>query len=99
MLRLSLKLLKAKNGKDDWKYPKTGQIDKPMIAWSPFEAATEILGKCLIDQCQWKISKWSSSGEKFNEDSENLESSGNLDVYTFKAVLARPDYSKRLLPT
>lgn len=98
-LRLSLKILKAKNDKDNWKYPKTGQTGISKVAASPLNAAAEIIGKRIIDQCQWTTSTWSSAGEENSGVSEDLNHSANqAEAYTFEAVIARPDCGRFSFP-
>ncbi|KAK4693804.1 hypothetical protein P7C71_g3659, partial [Lecanoromycetidae sp. Uapishka_2] len=77
-LCLSLKILKAKSDKDNWKFPKTGQLGSSKVTATPINAAIDILGKKVIDQCDWKISTLSSA-------------EGETGAYTFEAVLAKND--------
>jgi len=89
-LRLSFKILKAKNDKDSWKYPKKGQTSDSRITASPITAATEMFGQKVIDHCQWASSSWSSAGEEIRGLPEGFEIGANqTEAYTFEAVLAR----------
>lgn len=84
-LKLSLKVLKAKNDKGDWKYPKTARIGNSKLKTSTFDAATEIIGKKVTDQCQWSSSTWSIGEEHVYDASEICV------TYTFEAVIAKPE--------
>lgn len=50
-IRMSLKVLKAKNDKSNWMYA-------PKSEASVADAAVKIIGKRVSDQCQWTV--WSS---------------------------------------
>lgn len=89
-LRFSLKVLKAKNDKGNWKYPKIAGIGISKFKPSMFTAAEEIIGKRVTDQCQPFSTVWSSTGEHIGSTSDNLEASMSQDgTYTFQAVLAK----------
>ena len=89
-LRLSLKVLKAKNDKGNWKYPKIAGIGISKFKPSTFNAAEEIVGKRVTDQCQSFSTAWSSTGEHIDGTSHNLEATVSQDgTYTFQAVLAK----------
>ena len=89
-LRFSLKVLKAKNDKGNWKYPKIAGISISKSKPSVFNAATEIVGKKVTDQCQWFSTAWSSTGEYIDSASDTLEAGVSQDdSYTFEAVLAK----------
>ena len=89
-LRLSLKVLKAKNDRGNWKYPKIAGIGISKFKPSMFNAAEEIIGKKVTDQCQWFSTAWSSTGEHIGSTSHNSEARVSQDgTYTFEAVLAK----------
>ena len=89
-LRFSLKVLKAKNDKGSWKYPKIAGIGTSRFKPSMINAAEEIIGKRVTDQCQWFSTAWSSTGEHIGSSSDNLEASASQNgTYTFEAVLAK----------
>lgn len=89
-LRFSLKVLKAKNDKGNWKYPKIAGIGISKSKPSVFNAAKEILGQKVTDQCQSFSTAWSSTGEHIDNASDTLEASvSQNDNYTFEAVLAK----------
>lgn len=91
-LRLSLKVLKAKTDKHNWKYPKTGTLGNSKVTVSPFNAATEVVGKKITDQCQWMTSTWSSAGDEISAFAKDSANSGQeTEPYIFEAVLARRD--------
>ena len=72
-MRFSLKILKAKNEKGNLMYapkPEAGIVD----------AATKLIGKKVIEQCQWKL--WSSSNAGCPGDDEA--------VYSFEGLLPKP---------
>lgn len=91
-LRLSLKMLKAKDRKGDWTYPKGGALSASRLKAS-FNAATDIFGKKLTRQCELSFSRWSSTGDQIDETtSEQLEPSTSRDVaYTLEATLGKQD--------
>ena len=89
-LRFSLKVLKAKNDKGNWKYPKIAGIGISKSKPSVFNAAKEIIGQKVTDQCQWFSTGWSSTGEHIDSASETLEASVSQNhTYTFGGVLAK----------
>ena len=89
-LRFSLKVLRAKNDKGNWKYPKIAGIGISKSKPSVFNAAKEIIGQKVTDQCQWFSTAWSSTGEHIDSASDTLEASvSQNDTYTFEAVLAK----------
>lgn len=89
-LRLSLKILKAKDRKGDWTYPKSGAVSTSRLEAS-FNAASDMFSKKLTSQCQLISSIWSSTGEQIDEaPSEQLGPSANRDeAYTFEAIMAK----------
>lgn len=97
-LRLSLKILKAKDRKGDWTYPKTRALSASRLEAS-FDAATDIFGKKLTSQCEMKFSSWSSTGKHIGEaTSKDLSSSSSRDeAYTLEAIMAKPDCGTYLL--
>lgn len=89
-LRFSLKVLKAKNDKGNWKYPKIAGIGISKFKPSMFNAAEEIIGKKVTNQCQWFSTAWSSTGEHIGSTLDNSGASVSQDgTYTFEAALAR----------
>ena len=94
-LRLSLKILKAKNDKGNWKYPKAVGIGNSNTRASAFNAATEILGRKMTDQCQRMCSSFSSNGQQIDRTFGDSAVSARQDEnYTFDAVLAKLDRGK-----
>ena len=88
-LRLSLRILKAKNDKANWSYAGIGH---PTTRASAFDAATQTIGKKVTDQCQWICSSWSSAGQQADGNSKISRVDAPQDeVYTFEAVLATPE--------
>lgn len=97
-LRLSLKILKAKDRKGDWTYPKSGALSASRLEAS-FNAATNIFGKKLTSQCESTVSSWSSTGEQVDEaTSERLGPSASRDeAYTLEATIAKQDCGTHFL--
>lgn len=91
-LRLSLKILKAKDRKGDWTYPVSGALSASRLEAS-FNAATKIFGKKLTSQCELTVSSWASTGEQIDEaTSEQLGPSASRDeAYTLEAIMAKRD--------
>ena len=91
-LRLSLKILKAKDRKGDWTYPKSGALSASRLE-AGLHAATDIFGKKLTSHCESIFSSWSSTGEQIDETTfEKLGQSASRDeVYTLEATMAKPD--------
>lgn len=89
-LRLSFKILKARDRKGDWTYPKSGALSASRLEAS-FNAATDIFGKKLTSHCEF--SSWSSTGEQIDETtSERLGPSASRDeAYTLEAIMAKQD--------
>lgn len=88
-LRLSLRILKAKNDKGNWRYAGIGHLK---TGASAFDAATETIGKKITDQCQWICSSWSSAGQQADENLNVSRVDAPQDeVYTFEAVLVKPE--------
>jgi len=89
-LRLSLKVVKAKDEKANWKYPINAGNSK--VETNSFSAAVDIMGKKLTNQCQWTRSVWCSSGQRIDSTSEVSEVENDQACnYTFEAVLAKQD--------
>ena len=91
-LRLSLKILKAKDRKGDWMYPKGGALSASRVE-ANFNAATDIFGKKLTSECESTVSTWSSAGEQIDESMiEHSGSSASSDeAYTLEAINAKKD--------
>ena len=91
-LRLSLKILKAKDRKGDWTYPTNGALIASQFD-ATLHAATDIFGKKLTSQCIVVSSSWLSTGEQIDEaTSKKLEPSASRDeAYNLEATLARRD--------
>ena len=91
-LRLSLKILKAKDRRGDWTYPKSGALSTSRLEAS-LHAATDIFGKKLTSQCNLTCSSWSSTGEPMNEASceESTPNTGRNELYTLEATMAKVD--------
>ena len=95
-LRLSLKILKAKDRKGDWTYPKSGALGD-CESHAVFGAATDMFGKRVTSQCEQIFSSWSSTGERIEEaPSENLGSRKDT-LYAFEAIVAKSDYGTYFL--
>ena len=92
-LRLSFKVLKAKDEKSNWKYPiharaTSESITKPC----PFDAAIDIVGKKVTNQCLWNRSALSSDGDHIVTAPELHELDRHSEsAYLFEAILAKPD--------
>ena len=79
-LRLSLKVLKAKNDKSNWIYA-------PACGDTVLDAAIKIGGSKLVDQCQWRV--WTSVNDNCsNVDMETNENGGRF--YKIEALLPSP---------
>ena len=90
-LRLTLKVLKSKDRKADWKYPLNTGVRRSESECRPFAAIIDILGKKLIDQCQWTCLAWSSTGELVEKATQALEVNPDREPsYRFEAALAKP---------
>ena len=91
-LRLSLKILKAKDRKGDWTYPKSGALSTSQLEAS-LHAATDIFGKKLTSQCNFTCSSWSSAGEHMNEATcgESTPNASRDELYTLEATIAKVD--------
>ncbi len=83
-IRFSLRVLKAKNEKANWTYaPKPGA--------SVQDAATKVVGKKVVEQCQWQI--WNSRGR--DAEGEGSEAGNDLsEMFTIEALLAKPGCGK-----
>lgn len=79
-VRFSLKVLKAKNDQWSWSYV-------PARHPTASDVAVKIVGKKVVDQCQWKF--WNSSWDENLSDPE-LEAETDEDSYKFEAILPTP---------
>ena len=97
-LRLSLRILKAKDRKGDWTYTKSGALSASRLEAS-FNAAANIFGKKLTSQCDSTASSWSSTGEQIDEAaSERLGPSTSInEAYTLEATMAKRDCGRYFL--
>ena len=86
-LRLSLKVLKAKNDKDSFRYPLTTRATNSNHEAFDLNAVSQVLGKKAIDQCHCVSSIWSTAGEPLEEAQVALHE----ETYRFQAILVRPD--------
>lgn len=77
-VRFSFRVLKAKNDQGDWAYVPTRQP-------TALDVAVKIVGKKVVNECQWK--SWNSNWEETPSDPEveNDEAS-----YKFEAILPTP---------
>lgn len=91
-LRLSLKILKAKDRKGDWTYPKSGAPSASRLE-AGLHAATDIFGKKLTSHCESIFSSWSDTGEQIDEPTiEKIGPSASRDEwYTLEATMAKQD--------
>lgn len=80
-LRLSLKVLKAKNDKSNWVYA-------PASGDTVLDAALKIGGSKLVDQCQWRVWKSSVNDNSSIADVETNENNGRF--YKIEALLPSP---------
>ena len=90
-LGVSLKVIKAKDEKANWKYPLSSSAGSPLLKTLSFASVTDIIGKKITNQCQWACSTWSSSGDQLIDiTSETSEVNTSKDCpYRFEAVLAK----------
>ena len=99
-VKLSLKVLKAKSEKGNWKFnPKIGGLSTPAPGASAVHAVTELFGKRVMDQCEWKSSTWSSVRGKIDIPAAVISeiSISEDEMHTFEAILVKPDCGKRIL--
>ena len=87
-MRFTLKVLKAKNDNGNWMYaPKSGAYI--------LEAARKILGRDIVDQCQWKVHE---SVQADADADENLAANGDSGPaegsYKIEALLPNSKYGK-----
>lgn len=94
-LRLSLKVLKAKDRKGDWMYPKSGALSASRLKAS-FYAATDIFGRKLMSQCEFTCSSWSSTGDQIDEAISEPSASRDR-LYTLEAITAKRDCGAYIL--
>ncbi|KAL6715833.1 hypothetical protein ACLMJK_006794 [Lecanora helva] len=89
-LRLTLKVLRAKDEKANWKYPLSARVYRSGLGPCSFDAAVDVLGKRVLDQCQWTQSAWSITGTPVEETSKDSEANSDQGSgYVFQAVLAK----------
>ena len=91
-LRLSFKVLKAKNEKDSFKFPLTAHLRKSALDTCDLNAATQVVGKKVVDQCQHLSSIWSIAGQI--EDQDWQQAATQDGAYKFEAVLAKAEYGE-----
>lgn len=89
-LRLSLKVMKAKNEKANWKYPKNAAVGNSKDAPSIFSAAVDVVGKQVTDQCQQASSTRSSVGEQIDAAVTDQAREDAEEAFGFDALLANP---------
>lgn len=81
-MRFSLKVLKAKNDQGNWVYV-------PTIYPTALDAAVKIVGKRVVDQCQWKV--WNSSVDENPSDPElGINETASGASYGFEAIIPTP---------
>lgn len=90
-VRFTLKVLKAKNDNGNWTYaPNSGE--------HILEAARKIIGRDVVDQCQWKV--YESVQADVDAD-ENLVASGDSGPakgsYKIEALLPKSNYGSLTL--
>lgn len=90
-VRLSLKVLKTKTEKTNWKYPKNASVGNSQSSVSHFSAATDVVGKNVTDQCEWVSSTWSTAGERITTTSAATIDGVIEKSFTLEAVLAKHD--------
>lgn len=73
-VHFSFRVLKAKNDQGDWAYVPTRQP-------TALDVAVKIVGKKVVNECQWK--SWNSNWEENSSDRE-VE---NETSYKFEAIL------------
>ena len=87
-IRLSLKVLKAKNDKCNWMYaPKNGANHETVL----IDAATKILGKKAAEQSKWTV--WSSSPDVDLTTIDDEKVTEN-EIYRIEAFLPAPTCGK-----
>lgn len=89
-VRFALKVLKAKNDNANWIYaPKSGE--------HVLEAARRIIGRDVVDQCQWKTHESIRADADAGAD-ENLVANGDSGSaegsYKIEALLPKSKYGK-----
>lgn len=85
-VRFTLKVLKAKNDTGNWIYaPKYGEYI--------LEAARRIIGRDVVDQCQWKVYEPShtDADEKLAAHGDPVQAEGS---YKIEALLPKSKYGK-----
>ena len=89
-LRISTKVLKAKDEKSNWKYPITSRIDHTKRVSNISDAAGDIFGQKIIDECQYLQPTFSTEGVQINTISEDVSIDAN-PTFTFETVLPKVD--------
>lgn len=89
-LRLSLKVMKAKNEKANWKYPKNAAVGNSIDTASILSAAVDVVGKQVTDRCQRASSTWSRAGEQIDAAVADQASEDAEETFAFEAILANP---------
>lgn len=86
-VRLSLKVLKAKNDKMNWVYG-------PKVGATVLDAALKIVGKPAVDQCEW--AEWPRPNANPECSSEDL-GVDDLKRYRIEALVPKRDCGKFLI--
>lgn len=89
-LRLSFKVMKAKNEKANWKYPKSAVVGPSKSTASIFNAAVDVVGKQVTDQCQRVLSTWSCAGEQIDIPVADEIREAPEDTFELETILANP---------
>ena len=92
-IRLSLRVLKSKSEKSNWSYaPKKGLLEDDDISTIIQNAAAQVLGKSIINSCQWLF--WKSI-EACPHVKPALISNSDVDLrrtdFVFQALLPKSD--------
>ena len=90
-MRFTLKVLKAKNDHGNWTYaPKSGE--------HILEAARKIIGRDVVDQCQWKVYE-SINGDADADENRvaNGDSGPAKGSYKIEALLPKSTYGILIL--
>lgn len=89
-MRFSLKVLKAKNDNGNWTYaPKSGE--------HILEAACKIIGRDVVDQCQWKVYEAMNGDADADENHvANGDSGPAKGSYKIEALLPKSKYGRYL---
>lgn len=85
-VRFSLKVLRAKSAHANWEYVATKQS-------TALDAAVKIVGKKVVDQCQWKV--WNSCVDENPGESElGINEAASGASYKFEAIVPTPSCGK-----